>query len=256
MLKIERTGDNNKLFISGDYEDLFFLREAVSSLTGEKTSYEGYEEVHSVVQKFVFEILHTYRAERDSFKTNCDTPCYKFEMYFPEAIFIADVLNDYIILWESDENYIFKMDDRNSSVADKMKDRHFIDKAFVRFFQASVWNAVREVIGENKFKEIEVYRNYENICNKGELRYKGYCSDWIDIMNIRYITNDHSKGDCLGDVIKNFVIKGEDYLSREKAMREHAKDGNISDYIDLLDELKYPEEIEDDDFLGISLLDI
>ena len=61
-----------------------------------------------MVQKFVFELLHAYRAERDSYKTNFDTPCYKFSVLFPEAFFIADVLNDYMELSDGEEFYINK----------------------------------------------------------------------------------------------------------------------------------------------------
>lgn len=85
MLIAEITENNAGINISGDYEDLFALREAISDLAGDKTSYDGYSEVHDVVQKFVFELLHAYRAERDSYKTNFDTPCYKFSVLFPEA---------------------------------------------------------------------------------------------------------------------------------------------------------------------------
>ena len=255
MIKIERFENNNGIYISGDYEDLYFLREAVSSLAGDKDSYDGYEEVHGVVQKFVFELLHTYRAERDSFKTNCDTPCYKFEMYFPEAIFVADALNDYIMLWESEENYTYKIEERTSSVIDKMRDRHFIDKAFIRFFQASVWNAVREAAGDERFEKIGELKDYEAICKKGDLRYRGYCKDWIDIMNIRLL-NSYDKEECIAEMIGNFAVRGEEYLSKERAMKEHFKDGNISLYIDLLSELQYPSD-EDEEYGSMEeLLDI
>lgn len=247
MFLIERNENNTGVYISGDYEELYFLREAVSALAGERTSYEGYEQVHTVVQKFVFELLHAYRAERDSFKTNCDTPCYKFFMYLPEAIFVADALNDYIMLSESDEYYLDAMQESNSSVTEKIRDRHYIDKAFVRFFQASVWNAVREIIGEAEFEKIEPYRNGEAVCAAGKLRYRGFCRDWVDIMNIRYI-NDTS-GEFLSEVIKKFADRDEEYFSKEKAMNEHFKEGNISFYIDLLDELKYPDE-NDEEYYG------
>ena len=244
MLLVELTENGAGVFVSGDYEDLYFLREAVRNVAGDRTSYEGYEYVHSVVQHFVFELLHAYRAERDSFMTRCDTPSYKFKMLLPEAIFVADALNDYIILAESDAFYINTMTDKNSSLAGKIRERFYIDKAFIRFFQASVWNAVRNVIGEERFESIKPYRDYEAICENKDMRYKGYCREWIDILNIRYINNENSHEDFTVEVIKKLAERDEEYMSKERAMQEHAKDGNISLFLSLLDELRYPDEWE------------
>ena len=107
------------------------------------------------------------------------------------------------------------MNERTASVIDKMRERHFIDKAFIRFFQASVWNAVREAIGEERFEKIKDFRDYEAICSKGDLRYRGYCKDWIDLMNIRLLST-YDKEECLEGMIECWAVKGEEYLSRRK----------------------------------------
>ena len=244
MLLVSLTENHNGIYISGDYEDLYFLREAVSNMTGDVSSYEGYEYVHNIVQHFVFELLHAYRAERDSFVTRCDTPCYKISMLLPEAVFVANALNDYIIFSESEDFYVYTMADRNSSLADRIKERHYIDVAFIRFFQASVWNAVKELVGNEKFEEIKPYRDFVSICNSKELRYRDYCSEWIDILNIRCINCEETKEQFILDTIENLAGKSEEYLKKERAMKEHAKDGNISYYFDLLEEIKYPDEWE------------
>ena len=46
MLQILLTEDNTGVNVSGTYEDLFALREAVSDLIGDKKDYEGYEYVN------------------------------------------------------------------------------------------------------------------------------------------------------------------------------------------------------------------
>lgn len=243
MLNVEMTENNTGIYISGDYEDLFALREAVSNFAGDRTSYEGYEEVHSIVQHFAFELLHAYRAERDGFKTNFDTPCYKFPIMFPEAFFVADALNDYIILSENGQFYADKMKDKNSSVAQKIKDKKYLYKSYIRFFQAFVYDTMRKHMGDNKFSEIEKLTDYENICKNRELRYKDYCKDWIDIQNIRYI-NDGGSGDMLAESVKKIAVKDEEYISKEKSMKEHSKDGNISLFFGILEEIQYPDDWE------------
>ncbi len=241
MLKIELTENCIGVSVSGDYEELFFLREAIGNLIGDRTSYEGYAEVNAILQKFVFELLHAYRAERDSFKTNCDTPCYKFNMLLPEIIFIADAINDYMVLSEGDNAYVDRMAE-NSLVAEKINERHYIDKAFIRFFQASVWNAVKELIGDKEFDNILSYRDYETICKNKELRYKDFCGDWVDILNIRYINGESEES--VIDIIKKLAKRDDEYISKERAMKEHSKDGNISLFMELLNELQYPDEWE------------
>lgn len=243
MLNIEITENGTGIYISGDYEDLFALREAISSLAGDKTSYEGYEEVHSIVQHFAFELLHAYRAERDVYKTNCDTPCYKFPIMFPEAFFVADALNDYIILSESSQYYVDKMEEKNSSVAQKIKEKKYINKAYIRFFQASVYDAIRRYIGEEELDKIEYLTDSEKICSEGNLRYKDFCKDWVDILNIRYI-NDGAGSGMLVEAIKKLAVRDEEYISKERAMKEHSKDGNISLFFGILEEVQYPDEWE------------
>lgn len=220
MLNIEITENGTGIYISGDYEDLFALREAVSSLAGDKTSYEGYEEVHSIVQHFAFELLHAYRAERDVYKTNCDTPCYKFPIMFPEAFFVADALNDYIILSESSQYYVDKMEEKNSSVAQKIKEKKYINKAYIRFFQASVYDAIRRYIGEEEFEKIEYLTDSEKICSEGNLRYKDFCKDWADIIKHKIYKRRSRQWNAWMEAIKKLAVRDEEYISKERAMKD------------------------------------
>ena len=59
---------------------------------------------------------------------------------------MADALNDYIILSESSQYYVDKMEEKNSSVAQKIKEKKYLNKAYIRFFQASVYDAIRRYI--------------------------------------------------------------------------------------------------------------
>lgn len=235
MLIAEITENNAGINISGDYEDLFALREAISDLAGDKTSYDGYSEVHDVVQKFVFELLHAYRAERDSYKTNFDTPCYKFSMLFPEAFFIADVLNDYMELSDGEEFYINKTAGRSSLVAQKIKERKYLYKSYIKFFQTLIYDAIRKYVGDDMFTEIR------GIAERGkELRYRGFCKDWVDIINVRYLNAGCGDAELLNSVRK-IAQRDEEYYSKEKAMKEHTKDGNISLFFGILEEIQYPD---------------
>ena len=235
MLIAEITENNAGINISGDYEDLFALREAISDLAGDKTSYDGYSEVHDVVQKFVFELLHAYRAERDSYKTNFDTPCYKFSVLFPEAFFIADVLNDYMELSDGEEFYINKTAGRSSLVAQKIKERKYLYKSYIKFFQTLIYDAIRKYVGDDMFTEIR------GIAERGkELRYRGFCKDWVDIINVRYLNAGCGDAELLNSVRK-LAQRDEEYYSKEKSMKEHTKDGNISLFFGILEEIQYPD---------------
>lgn len=235
MLIAEITENNAGINISGDYEDLFALREAISDLAGDKTSYDGYSEVHDVVQKFVFELLHAYRAERDSYKTNFDTPCYKFSVLFPEAFFIADVLNDYMELSDGEEFYINKTAGRSSLVAQKIKERKYLYKSYIKFFQTLIYDAIRKYVGDDMFTEIR------GIAERGkELRYRGFCKDWVDIINVRYLNAGCGDAELLNSVRK-IAQRDEEYYSKKKAMKEHTKDGNISLFFGILEEIQYPD---------------
>ena len=235
MLIAEITENNAGINISGDYEDLFALREAISDLAGDKTSYDGYSEVHDVVQKFVFELLHAYRAERDSYKTNFDTPCYKFSVLFPEAFFIADVLNDYMELSDGEEFYINKTAGKSSLVAQKIKERKYLYKSYIKFFQTLIYDAIRKYVGDDMFTEIR------GIAERGkELRYRGFCKDWVDIINVRYLNAGCGDAELLNSVRK-LAQRDEEYYSKENAMKEHTKDRNISLFFGILEEIQYPD---------------
>ena len=209
MLIAEITENNAGINISGDYEDLFALREAISDLAGDKTSYDGYSEVHDVVQKFVFELLHAYRAERESYKTNFDTPCYKFSVLFPYAFFIADVLNDLIELSYGEEFYINKTAGKSSLVAQKIKERKYLYKSYIKFFQTLIYDAIRKYVGDDMFTEIR------GIAERGkELRYRGFCKDWVDIINVRYLNAGCGDAELLNSVRK-LAQRDEEYYSKE-----------------------------------------
>lgn len=242
MLQILLTEDNTGVNVSGTYEDLFALREAVSDLIGDKKDYEGYEYVNNVIQKFAYELIHAYRAERESFMTNCDTPSYKFPMLLPEIIFVACALNDYIIMAEDGDFYIYNSKSVTPAIRQKIEEKYYIEKAYINFFQSAVWNAVKELIGSEKFDEIQPLRDFNAICANGTTRYRDYCSDWIDILNIRYINCESGRDDYIIEIIEKLAERDDEYISKEKAMKEHVKDGNISLYMNLLDELNYPDE--------------
>jgi len=242
MLQIKRTEDNTGVFVIGAYEDLYNLREAISNLIGDKNDYAGYEYVNAVIQRFSYELIHAYRAERDSFMTNFDTPSYKFPLLYPEIIFIVNALNDYIIMSDSDNFYIDKSDKIPQPIKETVNERKYIDRAYIKFFQASVWNSVKGFIGDGAFNVIKPYRDYEKICSDEDLRYYDYCRDWIDILNIRYINCENYRDEYLIEIIKKLAERDDEYYSKEKAMKEHEKDGNISLYLNLLGELNYPDD--------------
>lgn len=242
MLQVLRTEDNTGVFVVGDYEDLYSLREAISNIIGDKTDYKGYEYVNAVIQRFCYELIHAYRAERESFMTNFDTPSYKFPVLFPEIIFIVNALNDYIIMSDTDDFYINKSSNVSDAIRENVKEKKYIERAYIKFFQASVWNAVNEFVGESAFDEIKPMRDYEQICREGKLRYDDYCKDWIDLLNIRFINCESSRDEYLIEIIKKLSKRDDEYYSKENAMKEHAKDGNISLFLNLLAELNYPDE--------------
>lgn len=242
MLQILRTEDNAGVLVIGAYEDLYALREAISNIIGDKKDYEGYEYVNAVVQHFCYELIHAYRAERDSFMTNFDTPCYKFPVLFPEILFIINALNDYIILSDTDQFYINRSEKVSDAIRETVSERKYIDRAYIRFFQAAVWNALKGFVGDKVFTEIMGFGNYDKICSDGDLRYYDYCKDWIDLLNIRYINCEDARDVYLVEIIKKLDLRDDEYFSKEKAMKEHAKDGNISLYLNLLGELNYPDE--------------
>ena len=48
----------------------------------------------------------------------------------------------------------------------------------------------------------------------------------------------------LVEAIKTLAVRDEEYISKERAMKEHSKDGNISLFFGTLEEVQYPDEWE------------
>ncbi len=142
----------------------------------------------------------------------------------------------------TDKFYIESSDSISDAIKEMVGERKYIDRAYIRFFQASVWNAVKGFVGDKAFNEIKPYRDYEKICKDGDLRYCDYCKDWIDLLNIRYINCEDARDEYLVELIKKITQRDDEYFSKEKAMKEHAKDGNISLYLNSFGELNYPDE--------------
>ena len=156
-------------------------------------------------------------------------------MLFPEAFFIADVLNDYMELSDGEEFYINKTAGKSSLVAQKIKERKYLYKSYIKFFQTLIYDAIRKYVGDDMFTEIR------GIAERGkELRYRGFCKDWVDIINVRYLNAGCGDAELLNSVRK-LAQRDEEYYSKEKAMKEHTKDGNISLFFGILEEIQYPD---------------
>lgn len=260
MLKIESTKNNTGVTISGDYDDLNTLYECMGNLTGFENAYEGYEGVILNCLGFMYDIRHAFMGDREVAMIDSGVHdemqkwhgmimpkknmYYSVNILWPQAMFIVLAMNDYIELAGDPKNYAKVLAELPKEVAEKQKKCLPYSIAVVKLFQALMWQAFREVVGDNRYNRI-----YKKTVNEytfiKKLEYRRFCTQYIDDISVKYIkTAVEKRPTKLAAYIKNIVEQSKDYYDMKESIREYAIRNNIAVTDIHLADIEYPEQIE------------
>lgn len=274
MFSIKTTKNNLGITISGDYNDLNELYTAISNLVGYQGKINDYDGVVLRILGICYDLRHAFMGHREMeiVSSGIDDETKKwhgkiypdYNLYYSvnilwiEAIFSVLALEDLINI-ATDENLSRKYinEDMDFCIGNK-EDRKEVEKklkiekeirlpydiSIVRLCQAAIWKALYEAVGIQRYRRLKKATSVDYYFHK-PLRYDGFCTQYLDILNIKYINAKSEKRPALlASSIRNLINLDAEYYELESDIKEFARENDIS-YVDVgLTNIDYPEELE------------
>ena len=140
-------------------------------------------------------------------------------------------------------------EDKKKEILEKIKNEKEIrlpyDIAIARMYQESIWMALSEVIGINRYRRFKKAASEELTYYYKILKYSSFCTQYLDVLNTKYIYTKPEKRDkLLASSIRKLIKLDNEYYEIENDIKKYAIDNEIS-YVDIeLTGIDYPDELE------------
>lgn len=238
MLTIQSTELLTGVRISGDYWDLEELFASLHQLVGDENRYYDYQGARLRILNICHDIRQAIHGERNielvanglnkaikkeqQFIAPDKNIYYSFEVMWPEILFIAIALNDFIKLHEE------RFDNTGWNIHISVGHR----------FQAKIVHCLKELLANEHY-----YAFWELMQTKKPTVFR-YAVQYVDILNLQYLklSKDERKENLAGFLFK-LILEDEEYMEIRKQLLETA---NITKNAlhELEFEISYPETIE------------
>lgn len=244
MLQIKPTDHLTGVTITGDYQDLNALRNAIFRVSGDEDESDGYDNARTYLLALCYDLRHAYMGDRGylsvdngsasmgdairclfDFGPNDDMEemkkhyaggnLYFYEnVVFTDAVYYALVLDEFLHLAEAklpdDENidpYEFQC-----------------DKALIHHFQASIWRCLQTVIGDDACERIK------KAIGRKRTIFQAYATPYLEQQNNLYrsILDTAEKPAALAHIIYQIIKKPADYHRLELELLDFAEEHHTS----------------------------
>jgi len=250
MLSIESTKNLTGVTISGSYANLNKLYDAFTNVLGTPNCYPAYETCSLRIYGFCYDIRHAYQGDRHVDKGRYDEEIYSFECLWPELIFIWSILDNFIELSSGSRSYLLEENEDPRFYEPKLYkmklERIPDDIAILRYFQNLIKNAFLRTVDEKHGKRIVDLQEEKKFSKKYRKNvYIDYCTQWIDILNVRYINRKPDKRKrYLVTIAEKILFSDEEYYYLNDFLLDyHERAGVPVHTIELVD-MQYPPTIE------------
>jgi hypothetical protein len=255
MLKAENTPNNTGVIISGTFDDLDSLYDALSLLASPFSDENAESSLYDTamhVMGICYDIRHAYMGDRELklVDNNISTEAmkyhgiicpsqnveYGYQTIWLEALFVVSALNVFIdhrarIMVKT--RYLYRLSDHHQVMFDKAI-------AVARNFQAVIMEALHDLVGDNVYA-----RTAKMIAAAPEYVFDHFCSDYLNMLTVKYLRFDpEKKKKNLSVFIKRVLEQGQEYMEIRESITAYAKE-NGCDVRDVrLKDTEFPEEIE------------
>lgn len=274
MINVVNTENNLGITIAGDYDDLDLLHTALSSLVGYDGEIEHYDSVSLRILGVCYDLRHAYMGDREIITTengmNNEIKKWHGEMYpdyniyysvnilWIEAVFSVLAIEDLINIHtdkklskkhiNKDEDFWFGDEENKEEILKERKVEKELNLPYyvsiVRMYQESVWKALGEFLGINRYRRIKKSLTNDYMYYV-QLKYIGFCSQYLDILNEKYIdAKPEKRAALLASTIRKLINPDDDYYDIERSIKDYAMENNISYTEVRLGNIDYPEEVE------------
>lgn len=274
MINIKNTENNLGITITGDYNDLDKLHTALSSLVGYEGEIKSYDAVSLRILGVCYDLRHAYMGDReieitengmsDGIKRWHGEMYPDYNVYYSvnilwiEAMFSILAIEDLINIHtdkklskkmiNKDEDLWFGDEENKEEILKEMKIEKELSLPYnisiVRMYGEAVWKALGEFIGINRYRRIKKSLT-DDYMHYLKLKYNGYCTQYLDILNEKYIyANPEKRATLLASAIRKLIKPDDEYYDMERSIKQFAVENNISYESVRLANVDYPEELE------------
>lgn len=249
MIFVKNTPNNTGVAIYGDYMDFANLYEALHTVVGNEDEFVDCDAARIRVLGVCYDIRHALMGDREiEFVDNGmdeekkrrlsvlapDKNIYlKIYVLWPEMLFVTMALNEFLGL------YAKKLAKTRYSIDLFTESKVIWDMSIaqVRMLQAAVIDCLKQTITEG------AYARMLNVMNRGYVCIDRYITQYLDILNSRFIKmNSEKRLKNLSTIAKRIVERGQEYRDLEFQLREEAKKYNCN-VDDLRLDLDFPEDL-------------
>lgn len=241
MLKIKSTVNLTGITVSGNYDDLNTLCDAFESVIGSDGDY-FYEAASRLrILSVCHEIRHACQGERETID-NYAVPYYTFRVLWPEAVFVAAVLDNFILLSIAKKLYANRIPELLTKQMQTVSPDHI---ALIHYFQDLVWNELERVVGEGQIKTIFGEYNDLRWMHFKYPQLDGFYTQWLDLLNIKYLcSKPEDRSSYLTKILRSIFAIDEEYLFLKSNIDVFAKQEGIRVTSVAPADFLYPDKIE------------
>lgn len=255
MISIKNTLNLAGVTISGDYDDLNNLVDAIHHITVSEhdDKHLQYVEISTRVLGLCYDIRHAYQGDRevelvenhmteDKMKWHSlivpkSNVYYSCDYLYPEMFFVMLALNSLIELRMKDltkTNYILREAMDKKVIWDE-------DIAAIRFFQAEFVKCVRGTLSNI------VFSRWLNTMNGYNINIRDIAGQYIDMLNIKYIGMSKEKRlKNLSAIAKRIAQFSDDdaHIEIKEVVKKAAREYGCQPGAIKLQGMEYPQDIE------------
>ncbi len=250
MIFVKNTPNNTGAAIYGDQIDFENLYEALHTVVGDEDEYIAYEVARLRVLGICYDIRHALMGDREiEFVDNGmddekkkrmavitpDKNVYlKIYVLWPELLFVTTALNQFL-------KFYAKRQAKTKYSLDIFTEKKVIwdsSIAQVRLLQSAVTECLKQTVSES------IFARMLNIMNSSYAFFDRYLTQYLDILNHRFIKMDKEKRlKSLSSMAKRIVEPDQEYRDLKRQLQDEAKRHNCS-VEDLRLNLEFPEDFD------------
>ncbi|QVK17142.1 hypothetical protein KHQ81_09600 [Mycoplasmatota bacterium] len=234
MIYLKDTPHHLGVSVYGDFNDFEKLLTTLYDIVGSEGEYEDYELSKVRILGFCYDIRHAIMGDREhEFMDNGpgiypgreDLPkenvYWKFNVLWPEIIYICFVLNDFIRLMKKR----YKVLEWNPTIAQVIN------------LQSAITICLQDILSKTAFQKFKKGMQLQ------PYYFKSYITQFIDNLNYEFMMIDDNKRiRKLGSFINQMIQQDEEYESIKKDITTYALENHIP-LMDVQLDLDFPDDM-------------
>lgn len=242
MLQIKSTVNNTGITVTGSYDDLSALHDSLVGVVGGKDDFFYQAASRQRVLGVCHEIRQAYHGERETLKNIDGVSCYAFCILWPEAAFVAAVLDNFVLLSRAKMLYVSRLPEDIRKEAQPVLHNHI---ALIHYFQDLIWNELERIVGDRRV--MTIFGEYNDLRS---MHFKfpqldGFHTQWLDLLNVVYLcSKPEQRSSHLVTILTKLFSIDEEYLALKNSIDVFAEQEGIRVTGVRIADCVYPDKIE------------